>query len=583
MTAIQTDVTAKLAGFEEFVQQTMQMWKIQGLAVAIVYNGEVILSRGFGLRDAAHDLPVTQQTLFPIASCTKAFTATALGILADQGKLDWNAPVRTYLPDFKLYDAFATERMTPRDLVTHCSGLPRHDLMWYNSTASREELFERLRYLEPTKDFRSFFQYQNLMYMTAGYLVGKIAGQSWEAFVQQAIFDRLDMTGSNFDIIETSQTATDFSHPYKEEKDEVKEMPLYAAQGAIAPAGAIVSNVDSLSRWVQMHMNKGKYHDEQIVSESQITLLHSPQMIIPETGLYAETPYASYAFGWFVEPYRGHPMLQHGGNIDGFSSFTSLFPADNFGMVVLSNMNGSPVPVTLTYYVADHLFGLDEVDWNERFMKQHNELKEAQEKGKEKSATDRVPDTRPSHALAAYVGDYAHPGYGVLSVHLNEDGNGLQATFNTMTFPLTHYHYDIFDINVERFEIDMKASFSTSVKGDITEFIVPLEPTVNDIVFKRIPDQEMTKKSFLEQFVGAYEVLGMALTIALKGEHTLFATLPGEPDYELIPYKRTEQGAEFQAKGISGVSIEFKMDASGAVTEALITQSYGTFTAKRKA
>ena len=582
MEATQTDVTAKLAGFEEFVRQTMREWKVQGLAVAIVHDGKVIFAQGFGLRDAAHDLPVTGQTLFPIASCTKAFTTAALGILADQGKLDWNAPVRTYLPAFKLYDSFATERMTPRDLVTHCSGLPRHDLMWYNSTASREDLFERLRYLEPTRDFRSFWQYQNLMYMAAGHLVSQVAGQSWEMFVQQAIFDRLDMVGSNFDVIETARTATDFSHPYKEENDEVKEIPFYAAQGAVAPAGAIVSNVDEMSRWVLMHMNNGKYHDAQIISENQIALLHSPQMIIPERSQFAEKPYASYAFGWCVEPYRGHPMLHHSGGIDGFSSFTSLFPDDNFGMVVLSNMSGTPVPVALTYYVADHLLGMDEVPWNERFMKQHNEIKEAQKRGKEKSEVDRVPDTRPSHALAAYVGDYADPGYGILSVRLNEDGNELQATFNNMTFPLAHYHYDIFDIRIERFEIDLKAAFSTGVKGDITTITAPLEPTVNDIVFKRLPDQTLMEKHFLEQFTGAYEVLGMIMTIALKGEHTLFASLPGEPDYELVPYKRTEQGAEFQAKGISGVSIEFKIDGSGAVTEALITMPDGTFTAKRK-
>ena len=583
MQETQTGITAKLADFEEFVRQTMREWKVQGLAVAIVQDGKVIFSQGFGMRDIARDLPVTEQTLFPIASCTKAFTTTALGILADQGKLDWNAPVRTYLPAFRLHDTFATERMTPRDLVTHCSGLPRHDLMWYNSTASREDLFERLRYLEPTRDFRSFWQYQNLMYMAAGHLVSQVAGQSWETFVQQAIFDRLDMVSSNFDVIETAQTASDFSQPYKEENDEVKEIPFYAAQGAVAPAGAIVSNIDEMSRWVLMHMNKGKYNDRQIISESQVALLHSPQMIIPERSQYAETPYSSYAFGWCVEPYRGHPMLHHSGGIDGFSSFTSLFPGDNFGMVVLSNMSSTPVPVALTYYIADHLLGMDETPWNERFMSQHNEFKEAQKKGKEKSEVDRVPDTRPSHPLAAYAGDYAHPGYGVLAVRLNEDGSSLQAIFNNMVFPLTHYHYDIFDMRIERFEIELKASFSTGVKGDITSITAPLEPTGNDIVFKRLPDKEMTEKSFLGQFAGAYEVLGMIITIALKGEHTLYASIPGEPDYELVPYKRTEQGAEFQARGISGLSIVFNFDASGTVSEVLITQPDGTFTAKRKA
>ncbi len=226
---------------------------------------------------------------------------------------------------------------------------------------------------------------------------------------------------------------------------------------------------------------------------------------------------------------------------------------------------------------------MDEVPWNERFMKQHNEFKEAQKKGKEKSEVDRIADTQPSHPLAAYTGDYAHPGYGVIAVRLNEDEKELQATFNHMTFPLAHYHFDIFEMRIERFEIDLKASFSTGVKGEIAALTAPLEPTVNDIVFKRVPDKEMTAKSFLEQFTGAYEILGMVMTIALKGEHTLFASLPGEPDYELVPYKRTGQGAEFQARGISGLSIEFKIDASGTVSEALITQPDGTFTARRKA
>ena len=164
--------TAPLQGLEDFVRRVMQEWRGRGVALAVVKNDEVIYLQGFGLRDEARGLPVTTQTLFPIASCTKAFTTASMAILADQGKLNWDTPVREYIPSFKLYDPFATERATPRDLVAHRTGLPRHDLMWYhNLTAARQELFERLRYLEPTKDFRSFWQYQNGMYMAAGYLV----------------------------------------------------------------------------------------------------------------------------------------------------------------------------------------------------------------------------------------------------------------------------------------------------------------------------------------------------------------------------------------------------------------------------
>ena len=152
------EIATRIEGFEEFVQSMMKEWKVQGLAMAIVKDGEVIFSKGFGSRDVAKDLEVTPHTLFPIGSGTKAFTTAAMAILADEGKLDWDTPVRHYLPTFKLYDPFMTERMTPRDLVSHRSGLPRHDLVWYNSSASRQELFDRLQYLEPTKHFRAVWQ-----------------------------------------------------------------------------------------------------------------------------------------------------------------------------------------------------------------------------------------------------------------------------------------------------------------------------------------------------------------------------------------------------------------------------------------
>ncbi len=571
------EMPVQLHGFEDFVHSIMRDWKIQGLAIAIIKDGEVIFSQGFGLRDAANGLEVTPQTLFPIASCTKAFTTTAIAMLADEGNLDWDTPVRNYLPAFKLYDPFTTERMTPRDLVSHRSGLPRHDLMWYNSSATRQELFDRLQYLEPTKDFRALWQYSNLMYMAAGYLIGQISGQTWEAFVQTRIFDRLGMKSSNVSIETTIQQATDFSHPYREVKDEVKEIPFYAAQGAIAPAGAIVSNIDDMSKWVLLQLNKGKIGDTQIVSESQIAQLHSPQMVIPETSKYTEMPYSSYALGWVVSPYRGHPMLHHSGGIDGFSTLTTFLPNDNIGLVVLANLSGAPVPGILTYNVIDRLLGLDEVPWSERFMKDHNETKEAEQKGKEKSESDVAPGTKPSHSLETYTGDYTHPGYGTISVEL-DDGNQLKATYNSMVLPLRHYHYDIFELEIERFEMRVKVSFLTNVKGDIDTLIAPLEPTANDIVFRRAPRKEMMTKSFLEKFLGEYEILSMNMFVTLKADNALLVSIPGEPEYALIPYK----GTEFHVKGHSGLSIEFKSDDTGVVTEAILTLPYGVFTAKKK-
>lgn len=571
------DTAISLQGFDDFVHTVMQDWKGPGLAITVIKENEIIYMRGFGERDRAQKLPVTPQTLFPIASCTKAFTTAAMGMLADQGKLDWDTPVRAYIPSFRLYDPLASERATPRDLVAHRTGLPRHDLAWYNNTsATRRELFERLPYLEPTRDFRSFWQYQNLMYMAAGYLVEVISGQSWEEFVQQHILQPLEMKSSNLDIMQMSREASDYSHPYREMRDEVKEIPFYGAQAAIAPAGAIVSNVTEMSNWVLMHLNQGKYRGKQIISEQQVEQMHTPQMVVPQSSQYPEMPYTAYAMGWVVAPYRGHPMVSHSGGIDGFRSLTTLFPHERIGVVVLSNLGLLNIPEILTYNVFERLAGLNETAWSARFMKEHRIIKEAETKGKEQSETKRIEGTRPSHPLTAYTGDFAHPGYGTLAVTLSD--SQLQGTFNDIVFPIRHYHYDIFEFLLERLNANMKASFLSSVKGDIDTLIAPLEPTGNDIVFKRVPDKKMRDEIFLQQFVGIYELMEMQIVISLKAG-TLIASIARQPDIELEPYK----GTEFLARGRSGISIEFQRDVSGGVTGLAATLLDGVFHATKKA
>ncbi|MGH9201928.1 MAG: serine hydrolase domain-containing protein, partial [Vicinamibacterales bacterium] len=189
-----------LADFDAFAEAVRKGWNVPGAAVAIVKDGKVILSKGYGFRDTAKQLPVTPETLFAIGSITKSFTVVALGTLVDEKKLDWDKRVREYLSDFQLHDAVATERMTPRDLVTHRSGLPRHDMVWYGGSLSRQQMYERLRHLEFSRDFRAQYQYNNLMFMTAGVLAGKVAGSTWEELIRRRILDPLGMRHSNFSV-----------------------------------------------------------------------------------------------------------------------------------------------------------------------------------------------------------------------------------------------------------------------------------------------------------------------------------------------------------------------------------------------
>ena len=568
-----------LKGFPEFVEKTMKEWKVPGVVISIVKDGKVIFAQGFGLRDVKQGLKVTPQTIFAIGSSSKAFTATAIGILVDEGKIDWDKPVRTYLPAFKLYDPVASERMTPRDLLCHRSGLPRHDLMWIGSSASRKNLFDRLANLEPSRDFRSTFQYQNLMFMTAGHLVGEVTGTTWEDFVKLHIFEPLGMKDSNFSVND-SQKASDFALPYREKEDKVLEIAFRNIE-AIGPAGSINSNVVDMANWVLLNLNKGKWGEKQIISEASLNQLHSPQMIAQEAVFrrfeqYEEFLPQSYGLGWFIAPYRGHLLIHHGGNIDGFSALVSFLPRDKAGMVVLTNLNGTLLPYIIAFNLCDRLLGLDQVPWNMRMREMMNKMKEEAEKAKKEKDKDRKPDTKPSHPLEDYAGDFEHPSYGVMSI--KKEGELLKATYNSMPYDVSHYHYDIFEFKNEFYDITQRVFFFTDSKGNIGSLSIQLEPALKEIVFTRMPEKKMMEKSFLEKFMGEYILGEMTVKISLKGEKTLILSIPGQPDYELVPYK----GTEFNIKNIPGASIEFILDESGQVKEAKFSQPGGTLTAKKK-
>lgn len=563
-----------LKGLDKFINEMMAEWNVPGLAISVVQDGRLVYSQGFGLRDVDKSLPVTPQTLFAIGSCTKAFTAATMGILVDERKLEWDRPLREYLPTFRLKDDFASERMTPRDLVCHRSGLPRHDATWYNSSATRQELFERLRYLEPSKDFRTTYQYQNLMFMTAGYLVEQIIGTSWERFVRSRIFLPLGMSNSNFSV-DDSQKAPDFALPYMEKDDKVIEIPFRNID-TIGPAGSINSSVTDMSSWLLLNLSKGKIGDQQIISESSLKEIHSPQMISSQSYRYDESFYSMYGMGWGVTSYRGHLMLSHGGGIDGFTARVTLLPRDNMGMVILTNMNGSPLPSIVAYNVADRLLGFDQVDWNGRIREEVEEGKKEAEQAKKDKDKDRKPNTKPSHPLEDYVGDYEHPGYGVFSVQ--KKGDDLQAVYNSIPYTVTHYHYDVFDLIYEKFDMTFKVSFLTDLKGNIESLSIQLEPAVGPAVFTRLPEKAMMERGFLEKFVGEYALGEATATVYVKGENTLFLSVPGQPEYELVPYR----GTTFNFKILAGYSIEFIMNESGEVIEAKVTQPNGVFTATKK-
>ena len=565
-----------LEGFDDLASKMMKDWKVPGLALAIVKDGQVVLSKGYGLRNVKQSLPVTPETLFAIGSSTKAFTTFVMGTLVDEGKLDWDRPVVSYIPTFRLSDKLATERIAPRDLVTHRSGLPRHDLVWYNSSLSRKELVGRLPYLEPSKDFRTEFRYQNLMFLTAGYLIEQITGRSWEESVRDRVFEPLGMTRSNFSVLD-SQKSENYALPYEEKDDAVKEMPFRNITN-MGPAGSINSDLEDMIRWLLVQMGKGKAGGKQIISESTLREMHTPQMAINKPAERPEIPETSYGLGWFVEPYRGHNRIHHGGNIDGFSAMVTFLPEDQIGIIALSNLNGSPAPELLARHAMDRLLRLEPIDWSREALAKKAVGIQMEKEAEKKKEVVRRPGTHPAHKLADYAGDYENPGYGDLSVTLRE--GRLMLAYNNIATPLEHWHYEVFsgakgaeDPALE----NVKFMFLTNMKGDVDGVEAPLEPEVADIVFKRKPDSRLTDPIYLEQFLGEYELGAEVVTVGLRGSR-LIVSVPGQPIYDLVPGRENE----FDLKQYSAISVRFTIDPKGGVTEAVFNQPNGVFTAKRR-
>lgn len=568
---------AALVGFENEIEKIRSDWKVPGIAIAIIKGDQIIYAQGHGMRDVAKNLPMTADTLMPIGSSTKAFTTAVLASLVDEGKLDWDKPIRTWIPTFKLQDAVATDRMTALDLVTHRSGMPRHDALWYNASLSRADMVRRLQYLEPNKDFRTDFQYNNAMFLTAGYLSEVVTGKSWEENVRSKLFMPLGMKRANFDVVENQKDAN-FSQAYREEKNgTVKQIP-YRSISNVGPAGSINASVNELSAWMQMHLNKGKYQGKQVLSPASVDYLHIPRMVLGGAQTKPEIVPIGYAPGWFSDVYHGQLRLHHGGNIDGFAAMVMLLPGSDIGIAILTNLDGSPVRDFIAGAAIDRLMGLEKRDWSGDALKRKLASKADIEKAEEKKKTAHKMGTKPSHALADYVGDYEHPGYGVAKI-TQSDGK-LIVEFNGIKTPFEHWHYDTFNgvkTDDPVFE-DQKIQFLTSLEGDIDAVKTALEPAVKDIVFTKLADSRLSNPDFLKHLAGTYVLnKDMDIVVSLRGNQ-LFADVKGQPTYELVPVRSTR----FALKGLNGFFVDFQVDKDGKFNSAELNQPNGIFKVTRK-
>lgn len=570
------DANDPLHAFDALVDSIRIAYRVPGCAVVVVRGQEVALDAGFGQRDVESDLPVTPNTLFAIGSATKSFTALLLGTFVERGLLSWSEPIIDYLPDFRMYDDVATQRLTTRDLVSHRTGLPRHDLVWYASQRSRGELYDCLRYLVPNHDIRESFQYTNLMFVVAGVLAERLGEASWETLVRDRIFTPAGMSRANFSVVET-QADPDHSHPYALADGEVVEVP-FRDLSAIGPAGSINACAADMARWLRLLIQGGQLDGHVVVSPAGLEDLFVPRTVVSQAALDPDEPIAAYASGWFVQPYRGTHRVHHGGNIDGFTSLVTLLPHDEIGIVVLANREASPLPEVVTRIAMDRLLDLEPRDWAGEGLASLAATMTIVEAAEQAPDPTRTKDTRPSHRLDEYAGTYEHPGYGVMDVVRDDDR--LRLDFHTMVADLEHWHYDVFRASSGEKALDgMLFAFMTNPEGDVASVSAPMETQVDPIVFTRVPDSPLDDPALLDAMVGEYVLGAQVVTVGRRGERTLTLNVPGQPLYVLEPYR----DLEFRLEGISGYKVRFGREGTaGPITRLVFVQPNGVFTAMKR-
>jgi CubicO group peptidase (beta-lactamase class C family) len=458
---------------DRYIDSLMKSWNIPGLALGIVYKDQLIFSKGYGYRDIEKRLPVESTTIFPIASNTKLFTATAACMLADEGKLHLDKSVRSYLPSLHFYNDELDANVTLRDLLSHRTGLPRYDGIWVASPFTRKELIGKVAHMKPQLRFREGYIYNNMMFSVCGAVMETVTSMSWEEIIRKKIFEPLGMNASCF-TNEEMMHSQNFSYAYFEPDSSRRlEKRTFVSQSpALGPAGTIKSNVEDMSHWMIAQMNFGKYKGQQIIPETAIRQTLIPNAIADQEGRWNELSNSLYGLGRLIQMYKGYKITTHTGSIDGYHSNVTFVPSENIAVYMVHNSApaGSLRPV-MTLPVIDRLLNLSITPWSERYLEANQKARKEEKKRRDSVRATQIKNTLPSHSLNDYTGKYFSSTYGEMNIEL-QDGR-LWLAFRGQRSLLHHFHYDQFITDEEAHgKPDFRLSFLTSSKGEINKFSV---------------------------------------------------------------------------------------------------------------
>jgi len=495
---------------DDYVARSMNTFETPGMAVAIVKDGIVVFSKGYGVRKLGDATPVDENTLFAIGSNTKAFTAAALATLVDAGKISWDDPVYERLKGFEMYDPYVSKEMRIRDLLCHRSGLSlgEGDLMfWPHTTFTRDEVVYRLRFLKPATSFRTAYAYNNLMFLTAGQVVAEVSGQSWDDYIREKIFLPLGMNNSN-----TSNSlftpGGNWAYPHEKVDGTLQVIPFENLDNA-GPAGSINSSIADMSKWVLLQLQRGKIPgtENRIFSDQSSQTMWAQQMIVPVGTLPAELKtlqphFAGYGMGWGLRDYKGRKLVGHTGGVAGFVTRVMLVPEENLGVVILTNAEQTGAFDSLLYHILDSYFGAPTTDYIAAFKALDDKNKKQADETIAKASQSRAADSKPSLPLEKYAGDYSDPWYGKVNIKL--ENSGLVLNFERTAkglADLQHWQYDTFKAHWrDRTVEDAFVTFTLNPDGSINHFtMVAVSPLADfsfdyqDLYFAPVKPQSTAK------------------------------------------------------------------------------------------
>ncbi len=464
-----------LEALDTYLEQARQTYEMPGLAVAVVADTGLVFAKGYGMREVHTRLSVTPRSTFGIASCSKAFTATAVALLVEEGKLGWDDRVIDYLPDFRLHDPYVTRELRVRDLLCHRTGFNTFDgdLLWYGSKYTRQEVAERIRHLPLKNSLRYRFGYSNIMFIVAGELIEAVSGQTWDAFLATRIFTPLGMDRT-LTSVEDLEAGSEQALPYVH--GEVFPTVNYDNAG---PAASLNSNLLDLSPWVQTWLNQGEFEGNQVFSpQSYQTLTSAHTAMNPgQLALQQGTNFEAYALGWSIFDYEGQQVVEHDGGLPGYISKVSFMPEAQLGLIVLCN--GMPILLheAIRNYVYDHHLGTRNIDWVGQYHGFAQNYERYLESQKAQRAAQRIPDTQPAFDLEAYVGTYVDQMYGEAEVTLEKGELNLTLlpTAELFSGPLSHWHHDTFAWEIrDPYLPQGRITFELDAAGEISGFTIDL-------------------------------------------------------------------------------------------------------------